>query len=119
MIPIEALICKVCGATINTKTMQCDYCGTVYDGVKEDASTHAIWVDSTQTKCLEVRISVPSSEVYRIGEEKAHEIIIENFAKQLAEKIVPYIWYYEDYDIAEMKYNCIGRLKVIPPKYGY
>lgn len=114
----DPLICKNCGAHINPKTMQCDYCGVSYKG--SSPAIKDVWMlssprDSAFYDTIQETISVDMRRLrLEFGEDKAIDLIKEELCRKLIKKLEPYIYLEEEFSPIDFRSNVRGSVRLLP-----
>lgn len=114
----DPLICKNCGAHINPKTMQCDYCGVSYKDSGQ--AMKDVWMfsnprDSAFYDTIAETISVDMRRLrLEFGEDKAIDLIKEELCRKLVKKLEPYIYLEEEFSPIDFRSNVRGSVRLLP-----
>jgi len=111
---LELLQCKACGGHIDRDTLTCNHCGAMYR-LDDDNIPVRIEVSRMHIETLTGCVITPREAVYVLGEEKACEMTLREMAKDMAEKLLPFIEYHQEFDFKHNEYVTHGRLRVANP----
>ena len=115
MSKLELLQCKTCGGHIDRDTLTCQSCGAMYR-LNEDMMPIRLEVSHLKFETFTSSAIVPSEAMYLLGEEKACEMTLKEMASRMAEKLLPMIEYYTEFDFRHNEYITHGRLRVVDPR---
>ena len=113
MTKLQPLRCENCGGLIDRSTMVCQMCGTAYKFDYEETDPKPIRISSFEHR-MEVRkgvVLVPE-QYMNVDPEKCMEFVVREMAKQMAEKLLPFIEYRQEYHPRTCEYEIQGRLMV-------
>lgn len=118
---MKALICKNCGGSINSKTLQCEYCGTQYwEELREDSIRHIVFKSSpADIKVLAARVSVSEDMMHNVPPEKIAEFTMKDITRRLAEALAPYIKLETERDPERMTQIIRGTVRVVEPDFRF
>lgn len=113
MSKLQPLKCDGCGGLIDRHTMVCQMCGTAYKFDYEETDPKPIRISEFQHR-MEVRQGLVIVPEFYMKEdpEKCMEYALKDMAKQMAEKLLPFIEYKQEYEPRSQEYHVYGRLMV-------
>ena len=112
---MKAMICERCGATINPKTMRCEYCGTYY---KEDTPT-VFCVERQGVDVLSTRFAIDDELISLYDEKILVQYVGNEITKRLVEAISKNVEFYVQEDPLRQRHFVEGRIRVVPPKFKF
>ena len=118
---MKALICKNCGGSINSKTLQCEYCGTQYQRDFADTQVQRLVVESyrSDVKVLGAEVKVSDFMMRDLPREKIAEISMKEITRSLAEALAPYIELETERDPERMTQIIRGTVRVVEPDFRF
>lgn len=117
MTKLQPLRCESCGGLIDRSTMVCQMCGTAYKFDYDETDVRPIRISEFQHR-MEVRQGTVIVPEYFMNTdpEKCMEYALREMAKQMAEKLLPFIEYRQEYNPRLCEYEIQGRLMVADMK---
>ena len=108
----DALVCKHCNGRINPRTMQCEYCDTVYE--KDPELIGIVEYRRPREESLTAHFSIDRRALKEDGA-RIMEYALHDMARNMAERLMPYCDFDSRYDVEYDRVVLGARLKVIAP----
>ena len=117
MFEAKPMKCQNCGANINRRTMQCDYCGTEYESPNERLK---IVVDRPGVHTIRCETRVDMDHM-RYSPEGAREYVLQDMRQQIADGLLAYMKFAtsESYEPLNCCQIIRGEVRVIDPSFRY
>lgn len=113
----DPLICKNCGAHINPKTMQCDYCGVSYKSNGSTTQNSQIFYPFKIGGDYDIVGETIPVDMRRLKLEfgdRADDLIKEEVCKRIAKRLEPYIYLTEERSLSGCLSKVYGYIKILP-----
>ena len=119
MFELKQLTCENCGATINRRTMRCDYCNTEY-AYENNGTQVRFVVDRPGVHTIRCETRVDMAHM-RYNPERAKEYVLSDMRKQIADGLLAYmkLTTYENYDTMHCCQLIRGEVRVVEPSFDY
>ena len=118
---LRALICQKCGASLNPRTLQCEYCGTYHERVGSDVGIMRVQIERPGVRVLRCKLAVGDYLVAsgRISNEEMDAYIRKGLNEKLSERLQDVTEVYCEHDPLNMRYNVMGQIRVLEPEYRF
>ena len=118
---LRALVCQKCGASLNPRTLRCEYCGTYHERVGSDVGIMRVQIERPGVRVLRCKLAVGDYLVAsgRISNEEMDAYIRKGLNEKLSEQLQDVAEVYCEHDPLNMRYNVMGQIRVLEPEYRF
>ena len=112
---LRPYVCKQCGGTINPATLQCEYCGTRYEG---DSLKRLVITTRAPGQAKISAEVVVDKEAMRYDPEGVRDYALRELRNQLADGLLGYMRITTASNYRDMIEIIRGEVRVIEPEFG-
>lgn len=118
---LRALVCQKCGASLNPRTLRCEYCGTYHERVGNDIGIMRVQIERPGVRVIRSKLEVDGYLIAsgRFDDREVGEYIRRGLVGKLAESLPDIMETYSEYDPVYMKHNVMGQIRVLEPEYKF
>ena len=108
--------CPCCGGNVNTATMRCEYCGTMF----EQRNNNLLRIETYRNPVRTLRgaVVIPSHEVRYLGPEETSKLAMSRLQSKMAEAIADVMSYTVEYDLDHLDYRIYGEMRAVVPVHN-
>ena len=117
MSTLQKLQCDNCGGRIDRASLTCTSCGMQYERDHNEPTTLRLITEERRTEVLSGAVFIPD-EIMTGDTEQAIEYAVRQMAKQMAERLIPFIEFEWERDWLTRQTGIYGRLRVARPSNG-
>ncbi|MBR4590433.1 MAG: hypothetical protein IKO36_07240 [Bacteroidaceae bacterium] len=121
MSELRALICQKCGASLNPRTLRCEYCGTYHERVGSDVGIMRVQIERPGVRVIRSKLEVDNYLIMsgRLSDEEVGAYIRKGLVGKLAESLPDVMETHSEYDPVYMKHSVVGQIRVLEPEYRF
>ena len=118
---LRALVCQKCGASLNPRTLRCEYCGTYHERVGSDVGIMRVQIERPGVRVIRPKLDIDSCLIASgmLNDREIGEYIRRSLVWKLAETLPDVMETYSEYDPVYMKHNVMGQIRVLEPEYRF
>ena len=114
MSELRALICQKCGASLNPRTLRCEYFGS-------DVGIMRVQIERPGVRVIRSKLEVDNYLIMsgRLSDEEVGAYIRKGLVGKLAESLPDVMETHSEYDPVYMKHSVVGQIRVLEPEYRF
>lgn len=121
MSELRALICQKCGASLNPRTLRCEYCGTYHERIGDGIGVMLTQIERPEVRVLRCKLAVDNYLAMsgQVSDEQIGAYIRNGLIGRISEKLPEFMEIYSENDIINNRQMITGQIRVLEPKYRF